>query len=291
MGSTFPRGFRFITGRRPRGHRILLRGCPLPAAQNGATIPGSPPHHVPVDPEVRVDKNITEGYDLWPRHLGVAALEVLRDSRGRLADDGELLNYGAAQQFRFLKCLKINACDELGNVVGGLNDIGEVQALMPHTRAVLLRARTLGSAVSVRSSIPDPLSARGDATDPASSRRSPPDRCRHPAKRRPACRCRCRGACLRGRRTRKAKAPARGIVRRDLPVRSHRPACHRVGACGPCFVSSIMPDSLERHPRKLGSGCRSARAASHRCSAEISYQYPQKSTMAGPLLTNDRTSP
>src|ERR1039457_1016114 len=129
--------------------------------------------------------------------------------------------------------------------LGSLNDIREVQALMPHTRAVLLRARTLGSAVSVRSSIPDPLSARGDARDPASSQRSPPDRCRHPAKRRPACRCRCRGACLRGRRTRKAKAPGRGIVRRDLPGWSHRPACHRVGACGPCFVSSIMPESLE----------------------------------------------
>jgi hypothetical protein len=26
-----------------------------------------------------------------------------------------------SQQFRFLKCLKISACDELGNVVGGLN--------------------------------------------------------------------------------------------------------------------------------------------------------------------------
>jgi hypothetical protein len=49
---------------------------------------------------------------------------------GRLAYDGELLNYGAAQQFRFLKCLKISACDELGNVVGGLNDIREVQALV-----------------------------------------------------------------------------------------------------------------------------------------------------------------
>src|ERR1035437_8779116 len=103
--------------------------------QNGATIPGSPPHHVPVNPEVRVDKNVTEGYDLWPRHLGVAGLEVFRDSRGRLAYDGELLNYGAAQQFRFLKYLKISDCDELGNVVGGLNDIREVQALMPHTRA------------------------------------------------------------------------------------------------------------------------------------------------------------
>jgi hypothetical protein len=28
----------------------------------------------------------------------------------RLAYDGELLNDGAAQQFRFLKCLKISAC-------------------------------------------------------------------------------------------------------------------------------------------------------------------------------------
>ena len=65
-------------------------------------------------------------YDLWPRHLGLAGLEVFRDSCSRLAYDGELLNYGAAQQFRFLKCLKIGACDELGNVVGGLNYIREV---------------------------------------------------------------------------------------------------------------------------------------------------------------------
>src|ERR1022692_1424498 len=169
MGTTFPRGFRFITGRRPRGHRILLRGCPLPAAQNGATIPGSPPHHVPVDPEVRVDKNVTESYDLWPRHLGVLDLQLVGDSRSRLAHNAELLDYGAAEQFRFLKCWKIGSRDELANVVRSLNDIREIQALMPHIRAAPLRARKLGSAVSVRSSTPDPPYARGDARDPTSS--------------------------------------------------------------------------------------------------------------------------
>jgi hypothetical protein len=40
---------------------------------------------------------------------------------------------------------------------------------------------------------------------------------------------------------------------------------------------AAQPDSSERRPRKLGSGCRSARTASYRCSAEISYRYPQKS--------------
>ena len=57
----------------------------------------------------------------WTRMLRNATIcgqgtwgwRVLRSSEtraARLAYDGELLNDGAAQQFRFLKCLKISAC-------------------------------------------------------------------------------------------------------------------------------------------------------------------------------------
>ena len=61
--------------------------------QNGATIPGGQPDHIPIDPEVRVDEDVTEGDDLWPRDLRVAGLQFLGDARSRLADNGELLNY------------------------------------------------------------------------------------------------------------------------------------------------------------------------------------------------------
>jgi len=49
--------------------------------------------------------------------LGVAGLQLSRDSRGRLADNGEFLHYGAAQHLRFLKHLEIGSRDELGDVV------------------------------------------------------------------------------------------------------------------------------------------------------------------------------
>ena len=60
--------------------------------QNGTTIPGGQPDHVPVDSEVGVDKNVTEGYDLWPRYLRVTGLQVLGDPRSRLAYNREFLN-------------------------------------------------------------------------------------------------------------------------------------------------------------------------------------------------------
>src|ERR1017187_5505999 len=116
------------------------------------------------------------------------------------------------------------------------------QAPLPPLTVAPLRARKLGSAVSVRSSTPDPPYARGDARDPTSSRRSPPDRCRHPAEVRQACRCRYRAASLRGRRTRKAKAPGRGTARRDPPACSHRPVYRRVLAYGPtCCLYYARP--------------------------------------------------
>ena len=77
------------------GLRCQDAGDLLP--QNWATIPGGPPDHVPVDPEVCVDKNITEGYDLWPRYLRVAGCEFFGDSRSGFAYNREFLNYGAAE--------------------------------------------------------------------------------------------------------------------------------------------------------------------------------------------------
>ncbi len=94
--------------------------------QNGATIPGGQPNYIPIDPKVRVDEDVPEGYDLWPRNLGVAGLHFLGDTRSRLADDGEFLNYGTAAQLRFLKCREIRSRYKLGNVVRGLKDIREI---------------------------------------------------------------------------------------------------------------------------------------------------------------------
>src|ERR1035441_1546477 len=191
--------------------------------QNGATIPGGQPDHIPIYPEVRVDEDVTEGDDLRPRNLRVAGLQCLGDARRRLADNRELLNYGAAEQLRFLKCRKIFLREEPGNVVRG-------QALMPYTIAAPLRARTLGSTASARSSIPDPLCSRGGARDPALDRRSPPDRCRHPEETRPACRRRCPPAFLRGRLSQTMRVSGRGTVDRDPPGRSRPPVRFRVEA-------------------------------------------------------------
>ena len=73
-----------------------------------------------------MDENVPEGYDLWPRYLGVVGLQFLGDARSRLADDGEFLNYGTTAQLRFLKCREIGPRDKLGNVVRGLKDIREI---------------------------------------------------------------------------------------------------------------------------------------------------------------------
>src|SRR5712691_7746022 len=128
-----------------------------------------------------MDKNVTESYDLWPRYLRVAGFQFLGDSCSRLAYYRELLYYGAAEQLRGLKCWEISVREELSKVVRSFNDIGEIQAVMPHTKAAILPRRKLGSVVSVRSSKPDPLSARGGATAPTSVRHNPPDRSPRPA--------------------------------------------------------------------------------------------------------------
>jgi hypothetical protein len=60
--------------------------------QDRAPILGGAPDDVPVDAEVGVNKNIAKGDDLRPRHLGLAGLQLLGDSCGRLADNGQFLN-------------------------------------------------------------------------------------------------------------------------------------------------------------------------------------------------------
>ena len=76
-----------------RAAGLRCQGADYLLPQNGATIPGGQPDHIPIDPEVRVDEDVTEGDDLWPRDLRVAGLQFLGDARSRLADNGELLNY------------------------------------------------------------------------------------------------------------------------------------------------------------------------------------------------------
>ena len=57
------------------------------------------------------------------------------DAGGRFTDDGELLHDGATNEFRLLKARRIQLCDEGGNVIGGLDDITQVEFLTPHRRA------------------------------------------------------------------------------------------------------------------------------------------------------------
>jgi hypothetical protein len=43
-----------------------------------------------------MNKNVAEGYDLWPRNVGVPICQFLGNPRSSLAYSNELLNYGEA---------------------------------------------------------------------------------------------------------------------------------------------------------------------------------------------------
>ena len=55
-----------------------------------------------------------------PLHVGVSDLSA---TCGRFADNGEFLNYGAAEHLRLLKGLKIGSRDEIGYMIRSLNNI------------------------------------------------------------------------------------------------------------------------------------------------------------------------
>jgi len=80
-------------------------------------------------------QDVSEGYDLRPRQLRMAAPQVIGNPCGRLADDSELLNHRNPQD-RISEIRQVHACDEIGNVVRGLDDVIEVQTVMPHRWAV-----------------------------------------------------------------------------------------------------------------------------------------------------------
>src|ERR1039457_6978321 len=144
------------------------------------------------------------------------------------------------------KCREISVREELSKVACSFNDIREVQAVMPHTRAAPLPTRKLGSVVSVRSSKPDPLSARGDATAPTSSRHNPPDRSPRPGGTQQANRYRCQAASHRVRLTQRTRARGRSRAGRDPPTWPRRPVYRRSGARGSWSSPSLCPTRWAR---------------------------------------------
>lgn len=101
----------------------------------------------PVNSEIGVNQDISERDDLRPRHLGIAGPHIFGDSRRCFTNHGELLDYGAAEQFRFLKALEFDPSDELSNVLRRFQYVRQIERLMPHTGGAPLRARRTESAV------------------------------------------------------------------------------------------------------------------------------------------------
>lgn len=115
-------------------------------AQSGAVNLDRLPDFIPVDTEICVDQNISKGNDLRPRDEWRASCQFIGDPRRCLTDDRQFLHDGAANQFGFLKTLKIRFADERGDVVSSLNDVVEVQVVTPHRAIVRLQAPKPGCA-------------------------------------------------------------------------------------------------------------------------------------------------
>ena len=112
---------------------------------------GSAPHYVPVNSKLGVNQNVPEGDDLGPGKLRMASLEPVGNSRSGLSDYRQLLNDGTAEHLRLLECVRIGATDKLSDVIGGLDDVVELQVFTPHRGAGPPESLTLGSTVLTRS--------------------------------------------------------------------------------------------------------------------------------------------
>lgn len=74
----------------------------------------------------------------------MAARQFFRDVRGCFADSAQFLDNRATQHLRILKRLEIDSSYELGNVIGSLDDVIEVQVVTPHKRVGRLQAPKTG---------------------------------------------------------------------------------------------------------------------------------------------------
>jgi hypothetical protein len=116
----------------------LGENCRNLPAKNGATLGGGGPDNIPVDSEVGVDKDVAERDDLGPRNFRVGHPDILANTGSGFADDSEFLYNRAAKEFGIKKPLDARSGDKLGDVVGRLDNVGQIEALMPHRRAGLL---------------------------------------------------------------------------------------------------------------------------------------------------------
>jgi len=88
--------------------------------------------------EARTDKAAATSSHTYARRTKKGKLGwtlVVGQTCRRLADHGKFMNDGAPQQIRSLEGLGLNARDESRDIVRTLDDIGQVEVLMPHTRA------------------------------------------------------------------------------------------------------------------------------------------------------------
>lgn len=117
QGDCLPASFRLI----PSAELCCENGGDL-SSQDRAAIRGGEPHDFPVDPEIRVYQDIAEGYDPGPGHLGMASTEVVRNTRGRFADNAQFLNDGTAKKLGLLKSLEagiVEAADHIADFISG----------------------------------------------------------------------------------------------------------------------------------------------------------------------------
>jgi hypothetical protein len=80
-----------------------------------------------------MNRDITKADDIAPWHFSKARAQWHRNTSGSLADDRELVQHGAAHEIIAHETLDIHTADESFNRIYGLDDVGQVEPITPHT--------------------------------------------------------------------------------------------------------------------------------------------------------------
>lgn len=84
-----------------------------------------------------MDQDVPERHNPPPRDFSKAVPQFVRDAGGCFTDDREFLHHSAANELRFMKARRVESCDEGRDVVGGLDDIAQVEFFTPRIQAGL----------------------------------------------------------------------------------------------------------------------------------------------------------
>lgn len=94
---------------------------------------GRLPYDLPINREVRMDRDIAKADDVAPWRLGKTSAQGHRNAGRRLTDDRQLVKHGAAHEIVVQETLGIDIGDKGGNRIRCFDNIHQVQPVTPHT--------------------------------------------------------------------------------------------------------------------------------------------------------------